>query len=119
MTTRHLRSAWLVACAVLLVGCSASEPTVSCDETTWSPPSPLRCEDAIDAALAALPDDGTEPTRITFLYGNYCLPGRECPTSPDVGVVIFEFPWPTSSLYVEVVPTTEGVQVQDGPSPAS
>lgn len=38
-------------------------------------------------------------------------------TSSDLGVVVFEFPWPTQGVYVEVGAGTEGVYVRAGPAP--
>ncbi len=56
------------------------------------PTGTLTCENAIEAAVAALPADGPPILRIAFHYGRYCPPGYFCALSLGINegyVVLF------------------------------
>jgi hypothetical protein len=116
-----VRVARILVVAGFVAACSIGpDPVVTCDDIRITPPSPLTCEDAVDAATGALPLGLPRPTRINFYYGMYCPPGVYCPIVPsEHGVIYFEFPEGIPDLYVEVAAVGDSVEVRTEPTEVS
>ena len=78
----------------------------------------LPCEKAINAALAALPDDHPAIDAIEFHYGDYCPPGLFCVVSDwTIGYVVFFVSGDGDDIWVRVRGFRGHARAIGGPEP--
>jgi hypothetical protein len=94
---------------------SAASPTIDCaDPADFDPPPELTCSAAVTAAREVLPAGAGTITTISFSYGAWCPPGRECgPVQPFGGYVVFRFADGTAT-FVTVSPGKRGTLLSPG-----
>jgi hypothetical protein len=102
-----MRVAPLVAVFLLLAACVADFPEAECDTNPEFVGSALTCDDAVRAAVAALPTDHPAIERVQFLFGSPVpVLGRLFPADgeqPIEAYVVFTYRGATDQQYVPVV----------------